>query len=69
MLEILLLGLAGVVVYLVTHFLVTRAEVMVGVPLGHWRSVMFFSSCSSACCWRSCNSCRAYFRAFRAELP
>lgn len=42
MLEILLLGLAVVVIYLVTHFLVTKAEAMAGVPLGYWRSVMFF---------------------------
>jgi hypothetical protein len=42
MLEILLLGLAVVVIYLVTHFLVTKAEAMAGVPLGYWRTVMFF---------------------------
>lgn len=42
MLEILLLGLVVVVIYLVSHFLVTRAETMVGVPLGYWRTVVFF---------------------------
>lgn len=42
MLEILLLGLVVVVIYLVSHFLVTKAELMVGVPLGYWRTVVFF---------------------------
>lgn len=42
MMEILLFGLAVVVIYLLTHVLVTRAEAMVGVSLGYWRSVVFF---------------------------
>ena len=42
MLQILLLGLAVVVVYLVSHFLVMKAEAMAGVPLGYWRTIMFF---------------------------
>lgn len=42
MLEILLLGLVVVVIYLVSHFLVTRAEAMAGVQLGYWRTVVFF---------------------------
>jgi hypothetical protein len=42
MLEILLLGLVVVVIYLVSHFLVTKAETMAGVSLGYWRTVMFF---------------------------
>lgn len=42
MLQILLYGLAVVVVYLVSHFLVVRAESMVGVQLGYWRTVVFF---------------------------
>jgi Na+-transporting NADH:ubiquinone oxidoreductase subunit NqrE len=42
MLEILLVGLAVVVIYLVSHFLVTKAELMAGVQLGYWRTVMFF---------------------------
>lgn len=42
MLEILLLGLLVVVIYLVTHFLVTKAEAMAGTPLGLWRTVVFF---------------------------
>jgi hypothetical protein len=42
MLEILLLGLVVVVIYLVSHFIVTRAEAMVGVQLGYWRTVVFF---------------------------
>jgi hypothetical protein len=42
MLEILLLGLVVVVVYLVSHFLVTKAEAMAGVQLGYWRTVLFF---------------------------
>jgi hypothetical protein len=42
MLEILLLGLVVVVVYLVSHFLVIKAEAMVGTPLGYWRTVVFF---------------------------
>jgi hypothetical protein len=31
-----------VVVYMVSHFLVTRAEAMAGVQLGYWRTVLFF---------------------------
>lgn len=42
MLEILLLGLVVVVIYLVSHFLVTKAEAMAGVQLGYWRTVLFF---------------------------
>lgn len=42
MLQILLLGLAVVVVYLVSHFLVMKAEAMAGVQLGVWRTVVFF---------------------------
>jgi len=42
MLEILLLGLVVVAIYLVSHFLVTRAEAMAGVQLGYWRTVVFF---------------------------
>jgi len=42
MLQILLLGLAVVVIYLVSHFLVTKAEAMAGVQLGYWRTVLFF---------------------------
>lgn len=42
MLQILLLGLAVVVIYLVSHFLVTKAEAMAGVQLGYWRTVVFF---------------------------
>jgi hypothetical protein len=42
MLQILLLGLAIVVVYLVSHFLVTKAEALAGVQLGYWRTVVFF---------------------------
>lgn len=42
MFQILLLGLVVVVIYLVSHFLVTRAEAMAGVQLGYWRTVMFF---------------------------
>lgn len=42
MLEILLLGLVVVVIYLVSHFLVTKAEAMAGVQLGFWRTVVFF---------------------------
>jgi len=42
MLEILLLGLVVVAIYLVSHFLVTRAEAVAGVQLGYWRTVVFF---------------------------
>ena len=42
MLQILLLGLVVVVIYLVSHFLVTKAEAMAGVQLGYWRTMMFF---------------------------
>ncbi|MFU8895724.1 MAG: hypothetical protein ACNA8J_05000 [Gammaproteobacteria bacterium] len=42
MLQILLLGLVIVVIYLVSHFLVTKAEALAGVQLGYWRTVMFF---------------------------
>lgn len=42
MLEILLLGLVVVVIYLVSHFVVTRAEAVAGVQLGYWRTVVFF---------------------------
>lgn len=42
MLEILFFGLIVVVVYMVSHFLVTRAEAMAGVHLGYWRTVLFF---------------------------
>lgn len=42
MLQILLLGLVVVVIYLVSHFLVTKAEAMAGVQLGYWRTIMFF---------------------------
>lgn len=42
MLQILLLGLVVVVVYLVSHFVVTKAEAMAGVQLGYWRTVVFF---------------------------
>ena len=42
MLQILLFGLAVVIVYLASHFLVVRAEAMVGVQLGYWRTVVFF---------------------------
>jgi hypothetical protein len=42
MLEILLFGLIIVAVYMVSHFLVTRAEAMAGVQLGYWRTVLFF---------------------------
>lgn len=42
MLQILLLGLVVVMVYLVSHYLVTKAEAMAGVQLGYWRTVMFF---------------------------
>jgi hypothetical protein len=42
MLQIMLLGLLVVVVYLLSHLLVTRAERWVGVPLGHWRTAIFF---------------------------
>lgn len=42
MFQILLLGLVVVVIYLVSHFLVIKAEAMAGVQLGYWRTVMFF---------------------------
>jgi hypothetical protein len=42
MLQILLLGLVVVVIYLVSHFLVTKAEAMAGVQLGYWRTILFF---------------------------
>jgi hypothetical protein len=42
MLQILLLGLVVVVIYLLSHFLVTKAELMAGVQLGYWRTVLFF---------------------------
>jgi hypothetical protein len=42
MLQILLFGLVVVVIYLVSHFLVTKAEAMAGVQLGYWRTVVFF---------------------------
>lgn len=42
MLQILLLGLLVVVIYLVSHFIVTKAEAMAGAPLGYWRTVVFF---------------------------
>ncbi len=42
MFQILLLGLVVVVIYLVSHFLVTKAEAMAGVQLGYWRTVVFF---------------------------
>ena len=42
MLQILLLGLVVVVIYLVSHFLVTKAEAMAGAQLGYWRTVVFF---------------------------
>lgn len=42
MLQILLFGLVVVVIYLVSHFVVTKAEAMVGVQLGYWRTVVFF---------------------------
>lgn len=42
MLQILVLGLVVVVIYFVSHFLVTQAEEMASVPLGYWRTVLFF---------------------------
>lgn len=42
MLQILLLGLLVVVIYFVSHFLVVKAEAMAAVPLGYWRTVLFF---------------------------
>jgi hypothetical protein len=42
MLQILLVGLVVVVIYFVSHFLVTKAEAMTSAPLGHWRTVLFF---------------------------
>lgn len=42
MLQILLFGLVVVVIYLVSHFVVTKAEAMAGVQLGYWRTVVFF---------------------------
>lgn len=42
MLQILLFGLVVVVIYLVSHFVVTKSEAMAGVQLGHWRTVVFF---------------------------
>jgi multisubunit Na+/H+ antiporter MnhB subunit len=43
MLEILLFGVALVVIYLVSHTLVMRVERWRGRPLGGWRSVLFFA--------------------------
>jgi hypothetical protein len=42
LLQILLFGLVVVVIYLVSHFVVTKAEAMAGVQLGYWRTVVFF---------------------------
>lgn len=42
MAEILLLGLAVVVVYLAAHYAVTGLEQWLGRALGVWRTVVFF---------------------------
>lgn len=42
MLHILLMGLAVVAIYLVTHVLVTAIERRHGKSLGLWRSAIFF---------------------------
>lgn len=42
MFEILLFGLALVVIYLIAHVIVIRVEKWVGKPLGIWRSIAFF---------------------------
>jgi hypothetical protein len=42
MLQILLSGLLVVVVYLLSHLVVTRVEAWIGIPLGYWRALMFF---------------------------
>ncbi len=42
MAEILLLGLAVVVVYLAAHYAVTALEQWLGRALGVWRTVAFF---------------------------
>lgn len=43
MLQIMLLGLLVVVVYMLSHLVVTRVEAWVGIPLGYWRALMFFA--------------------------
>jgi hypothetical protein len=42
MLQILIFGLVVVVIYLLSNFLVIRAEAAAGVQLGYWRTVVFF---------------------------
>ncbi len=42
MFEILLMGLAVIGVYLLSHLLVTRLEAWSGRSLGIWRTVLFF---------------------------
>lgn len=42
MFEILLLGLAVVVVYAISHYTVMWLERLAGKSLGMWRSVLFF---------------------------
>lgn len=42
MFEILLFGLALVVIYLIAHLAVTRLELWLGKPLGVWRTLAFF---------------------------
>lgn len=42
MFEILLFGLALVVIYLIAHVIVIRVEKWVGKPLGIWHSIAFF---------------------------
>lgn len=43
MFQIMLLGLLVVVIYLLSHLVVTRVEAWIGIPLGYWRALMFFA--------------------------
>jgi hypothetical protein len=43
MLQIMLLGLLVVAIYLLSHLVVTKVEARIGVPLGHWRALLFFA--------------------------
>lgn len=42
MLQILIFGVVVVLVYLLSNFLVIKAEAVAGVQLGYWRTVAFF---------------------------
>jgi hypothetical protein len=42
MIEVLLIGAAGVIIYLVAHTIVVRVEAWRGEPLGASRMVLFF---------------------------